>query len=126
MSDHPREQVGDPVGTGGDVGPGATPGAHGGGVALALRRHPVLSALGAFAAILIGFVAWSVVWYEGQLGGSAGGARTIVTVSQGSSVSDITSRLASRHVIGSTLAFRIYLTLHGTPLVQAGGYLLRR
>jgi len=92
----------------------------------AIRRHPVRSALGALAVLVIGFLAWSAAWYEGQVSGSAGGTRTIVTVSGGSSMSTVTTSLARQGVVGSSLAFRIYLTLHGTPVVQPGGYLLRR
>jgi UPF0755 protein len=92
----------------------------------AIRRHRVRSALGAVLVVVIGFLAWSAAWYEGQVGGSAGGAGTVVTVAQGSSMSAVTGRLARQHVIGSTLAFRIFLALHGTPVVDPGGYLLHR
>ncbi len=76
--------------------------------------------------MVLGFLAWAIAWYEGSLGGAPGGARTIVDVPAGSSVSAVTARLASQGVIGTSVGFRIYLFLHGTPVVRAGGYLLRR
>jgi UPF0755 protein len=75
--------------------------------------------------VIVGFLGWAVAWYETSAAGSPGGARTIVDVSQGSSVNTIADRLASRGVISSSLAFRIYLTFHGTPVIQPGGYFLR-
>lgn len=98
----------------------------GGGIGGAVRRHPVWSALGALAIVVIGLLAYSAAWYEGQIGGGRGGASTVLTVGHGDSMSAVTSRLARQGIIGSTLAFRIYLALHGTPVVQPGDYLLHR
>jgi len=47
-------------------------------------------------------------------------------VPAGSSMSAVTGDLVRRGVVGSGLAFRIFLTLHGTPTVGAGRYQLRR
>jgi UPF0755 protein len=100
-------------------------GSGGSGLGSAIRRHPLTTALCALAVVALGLLGWVVAWYEGSVGGSPGGARTVVEVSQGSSVSAITDRLASRGVLDSSLAFRIYLTLHGTPVIQPGGYFFR-
>jgi UPF0755 protein len=97
-----------------------------GGIVGAIARHRVRALLGALAVVVVGVLAWSAAWYEGQVGGSAGGARIIVTVKQGTSVSGIVGQLARQRVVTSQLAFRIYLVLHGTPLVRAGGYLFHR
>jgi UPF0755 protein len=98
----------------------------GGRITGAVRRHPVRGALGALGLVVVGFLVWSVAWYVGQVGGSPGGARTVVTVASGSSMSDVAKRLGSQGIITSTLAFRIYLVLHGTPVVSPGDYLLYR
>jgi UPF0755 protein len=109
------------------AGPGAVLGAGvAGRVTGAIRRHPLRSALGALGVVVIGILAWSVAWYEGQVSGASGGARTVVTVVRGSSMSEVATRLGSQRVVTSTLAFRIYLVLHGTPVVRPGGYLLHR
>ena len=50
----------------------------------------------------------------------------IVDVPAGASLSAVTATLARQHVIDSTLAFRLFLLLHGTPTVQAGRYQLHR
>ncbi len=110
----------------GEAGTGTTVGARGDGIAASVRRHPVRSVLGALGVVVVGLLAWSAAWYEGQVGGALGGARTVVNVVSGSSMSDIAGRLGSRHVVTSSLAFRIYLLLHGSPVVRPGGYLLRR
>jgi len=94
------------------------------GLGAAARRHPWRSALVVLGAAVVGFVAWAVLWYEGQVNPGPQGARTVVTVAQGSSVSTVIGRLVAAHVVGSGTAFRIYLLLHGTPTVLPGGYLL--
>jgi UPF0755 protein len=73
-----------------------------------------------------GVVVWGVVWYQGQVNAGPAGAAVIVKVPAGSSVSAITATLARQQVVGSSLAFRIYLTLHGSPTLQAGRYQLHR
>lgn len=108
--------------TGGGSGRGA--GSGGGGILGVLRRHPFRSTLAALGVVVIGFLAGMAIWYEGQIGGSPGGADAVISVSSGSSVGKVASALARRHVIGSTLAFRIFLVLHGTPVVQPGDYLM--
>lgn len=98
----------------------------GGGIVGAVKRHPLAGALAALGIVVAGFFAGAAVWYEGQIGGSPGGAGTVITVPSGSSVGKIASDLARQEVIGSTLAFRVYLVFHGTPVVQPGDYLFHR
>jgi peptidoglycan lytic transglycosylase G len=108
-------------------GRGASIGAFGGGgLRGAVRRHPLRAAIGALAVVLVGLIAWAAAWYESAAAGAPGGARTIVDVPTGASVSAITALLARQQVVDSSLAFHIYLTLSGTPVVRPGGYYMRR
>lgn len=91
----------------------------------ARRRRVVLAAL-VLAAVVIGFVAWAFSWYEGEVSPGPRGPAVIVEVAQGASVGAISATLSDKEVIGSDLAFRLYLFLHGTPDVQPGRYLLYR
>jgi UPF0755 protein len=78
------------------------------------------------AVVVAGIVIGGVVWYQGQVNEGPAGPKVIVDVPAGSSVSAVTATLVRQQVVGSGLAFRIFLTLHGTPTVQAGRYELRR
>ena len=49
-----------------------------------------------------------------------------MNVADGSSVGAVTTGLVKSDVVGSSLAFRIYLLLHGTPTVLAGRYQLHK
>ena len=74
----------------------------------------------AFAAVVVlALVVGAVAWYQSQLGGP-GGAQVVVTVAPGSSMGAVTGSLVRDHVVDNSLAFRVYLTLHGTPTVQPG------
>ena len=75
------------------------------------------------AAVVLALLVGAVAWYQSQMGGS-GGATVVVTVTPGSSMGTITVDAGPEHVVDSSLAFRVYLTLHGTPAVQPGTYLL--
>jgi UPF0755 protein len=90
------------------------------------RRHPVRAALLVIAIVILAVLAGLVVWYEGEANPGAQGAATVVTVRSGQSIGAVTETLSRQHVLSSGLAFRIYLFLHGTPVVQAGDYLLHR
>ncbi|HXQ90866.1 MAG TPA: endolytic transglycosylase MltG [Acidimicrobiales bacterium] len=81
-------------------------------------------AAGAVLVVLVLVVA-AVVWYESQAGGDRG-APTIVTIAPGDSMGSVIATLVRAQVVDSSLAFRVYLTLHGTPVVQPGSYLLHR
>jgi UPF0755 protein len=86
----------------------------------------VRAALLAAAALVIAVLAWAVIWYLGEVNAGPPGPQTMVSVSPGQSMGTITATLSRQHVVGSSLAFRIYLLLHGTPTVRTGDYLLRR
>jgi UPF0755 protein len=90
------------------------------------RRRRLRLGLALLVAVVVGVVVWGVVWYEGAVNEGPAGAAVIVEVPAGSSMSAVTADLVRRGVVGSGLAFRIYLTLHGTPTVAAGRYELRR
>lgn len=81
--------------------------------------------VGLAAVVVLALLVGAVVWYQSEVGGS-GGAPTVVTVAPGSSMGTVTASLVREHVVDSELAFRVYLTLHGTPTVLPGSYLLRR
>jgi UPF0755 protein len=76
--------------------------------------------------VVVALGAVAVVWYQGQVNRGPAGAAVVIDVAPGSSVSAVTADLVDHKVVGSSLAFRIYLTLHGTPTVQPGHYQLRR
>ena len=77
------------------------------------------------AVVVLALLVGAVAWYESQMGGP-GGAQVVMAVAPGSSMGTITASLVRRHVVDDSLAFRVYLTLHGTPSVEPGNYLLRR
>jgi UPF0755 protein len=117
-----------PGGDGGSPLPGAPrPGPRHGGHRRArpemYRRRRVRVAV--VAVVVLALVVGAVAWYQSQLGGP-GGAQVVVAVSPGSSMGAITATLVRQHVVDDSLAFRVFLTLHGTPTVQPGSYLLRR
>jgi len=87
------------------------------------RRRRSLVAVVVIAVLC--FVIAAVAWYHVEESGSPG-ATTVVTVAEGSSMGTVTAALVHQHVVDSSLAFRVYLTLHGTPTVQPGSYLLHR
>jgi UPF0755 protein len=74
--------------------------------------------------VVLALVVAAVGWYESQMGGP-GGAPVVVAVTPGSSMGTILATLVRQHVVDDSLAFRVYLTLHGTPTVQPGSYQLR-
>jgi UPF0755 protein len=87
------------------------------------RRRIVLGV----AAVLVVVVAAFTIWYELEshaLGSE--GPQEVVDVANGESVSAMVSSLAHEKVIGSTLAFRFYDLVHGSPTVIPGSYALRQ
>jgi len=90
------------------------------------RRRRIFTVLLVAGLCVVGFVVWAALWYEGQVSGSRGGASTIVYVTKGDSFGQVSTRLSDQHVISSSVALRIYLTLHGTPVVLPGGYYLHQ
>jgi UPF0755 protein len=65
------------------------------------------------------------LWYSSAASGSPGQG-VIVNVALGEGFSQVRASLERQGVITSSLAFDIYLEIHGTPDVEAGQYYLRR
>ncbi|HXW34493.1 MAG TPA: endolytic transglycosylase MltG [Acidimicrobiales bacterium] len=91
-----------------------------------VRRRRTLAALGVVGLIGVGLLAWAVSWYEGQVNPGPRGPAVVIDVPQGASVGSVASKLSDRGVISSSFAFRLYLFLHGTPVVHPGRYLVYR
>lgn len=89
------------------------------------RRRLLLGAA-AGVVVVVGLVAYAVVWYEQQVHAGPPGARVVIEVTPGASADSVSAQLVRRHVVASTLALRIYYFFHGTPVIGAGGYALRR
>jgi UPF0755 protein len=80
--------------------------------------------------LVVGLVLLLVVavvgWYEIEANPFGGpGRRVVVEIRPGESAGAVASTLARHDVIGSTLAFRLSLLVHGTPTMEPGGYLFR-
>jgi UPF0755 protein len=90
------------------------------------RRKPrrlLLSIVGALVLIVVAFVAW----YEVEIHSSGPlGSREVIEIQSGDSVGSVVGKLSADHVIGSSLAFRIYDVLHGSPTLVPGHYALRQ
>jgi UPF0755 protein len=86
-----------------------------------LRIVLVLVALLVVAVVAVG--GW--YWYQTYPPGDPG-PKVEVEVRDGWGVSQIADELASRHVIGSALAFRAYVKISGAGPFQAGTYALRK
>ncbi len=89
-----------------------------------LRRRRIVAAVGgAVLVIVLGLVLWYEL--ESHALGPAG-RREVVQVKSGESVSAVAGQLAASHVIGSSLAFRIYDLVHGSPTIDPGIYLMHQ
>ncbi len=95
-----------------------------------LRRwvatHRWRSAVIGVAVVVVVVLVWAVTWFEGEADPGRPGAQMVVNVGDGASVSGVIATLARHGVVGSSLAFHLYLTLNGTPTVLPGAYLLYR
>jgi len=87
------------------------------------RRRAVVLGLAGLALVV---VVAAVVWYQRQANPGAPGRFVVVTIPKGAPASTAAAILERDQVIGSALALRIYFVLHGTPVVEPGGYYLRR
>ena len=86
------------------------------------RRRTVVAAVGVLVLLVLAAGAW--FWYQTDPPGDPG-RRVTVDVQRGWGTSRIADVLASRHVIGSALAFRVYVKLSGAGPFQAGTHQLR-
>jgi UPF0755 protein len=87
-----------------------------------IRRRRILALIGGVVLLIVLAFAF---WYELEshaLGPA--GQREVVQVTSGESMSSIASQLSAHHVIGSTLAFRLFNLVHGSPTVLPGDYAL--
>jgi peptidoglycan lytic transglycosylase G len=88
------------------------------------RRWPVVLVLAALLLLpLVIGGAW--FWYQTDPPGDPG-RRVEVEVRPGWGVSQVGDALASRGVVGSSLAFRLYVQLSGAGPFQAGTFVLRK
>lgn len=87
------------------------------------RRRIVLAAVGVVVLVVIGLVAWYEI--ESHPFGGPGSA-VIVRVTKGESSSAVAGQLASKGVVGSSLALKVFFTIHGHPRLEPGGYVLRK
>jgi UPF0755 protein len=88
------------------------------------RRRRILAGIAGGLAVLVCAV---VLWYELEshaLGPE--GRQVVVTVKEGESTSSIIDALSAQHVIGSSVAFRVFDVLHGSPTVLPGSYALHQ
>jgi peptidoglycan lytic transglycosylase G len=90
------------------------------------RRRRVLVPLVFIAPVLL-LAAGVYVWWRIQLDPpGAPGAVVLVTVEKGWGVRDIADELAARDVIGSSLAFNVYVKIHHDGPFDAGDYKLQK
>jgi len=111
--------------------PGAAPGpgpAHGhrGPPRGVLRRHPLVVLLGGLVVLVVAVLGALAAWVAVEAAGSTSGPRTVVTVRPGQSLDAVVGTLSAQRVVGSGLAFHLYLVVHGSPVVAPGSYLLHR
>ena len=86
------------------------------------RRRIITVVVGLLALVVIAVGVW--FWYQTDPPGSPG-RRVTVEVQPGWGTSQIADALAHRNVIGSALAFRLYVKVSGAGPFQAGAHVLR-
>jgi UPF0755 protein len=84
------------------------------------RRRIVAAVLGVVLLVVVAVVAWYEI--EANPSGPSGTA-VVVHVARGEALDTVLDRLATAHVLSSSLAFRLDEVFHGTPSVAPGGYL---
>lgn len=89
-------------------------------------RRRMRQVLTVVTAMVVGLVAYTVVWFTGTVGEGPPGRPVVVQVAPGASAGAIAGTLSRQGVVASSLAFEAYLFLKGTPSISPGGYLLRR
>jgi UPF0755 protein len=88
-------------------------------------RHLLGTVLGAIAIVVLAVLGGGWLWYSSAASGSPGQG-VVVNVALGEGFSQVRASLERQGVVTSSLAFDIYLQLHGTPDVEAGQYYLHR
>jgi UPF0755 protein len=97
------------------------------GTAGAGRRRTRLSRRGRIVVAVLAVLALAagaVAWYEAEAHPFGSPAKAVmISVRHGESVDAIVSALTRKGVIGSSLAFKLWSLVHGTPVVVPGLYL---
>lgn len=73
---------------------------------------------------MIGVASFS--YYKGQIDGSPSGAKVSVSANPGEGLAQFSSALSSKHVIGSSLIFKLWLRTKSSVILQAGTYGFRQ
>ncbi len=123
-----RGEAGEPAHAAGDAARGGAgaPRHRRRGASRGRGRRRLLVLLAAVVLGAVGLLAYAAAWYLGNVDQGPAGAQRVVTIQPGSSTGDVTAALVRDGVVGSGLAWRAYVFLHGSPAVGAGRYLLRR
>ncbi|HYA67677.1 MAG TPA: endolytic transglycosylase MltG, partial [Acidimicrobiales bacterium] len=90
------------------------------------RRRRLRVVLLGLAGLVLVVVVGGVLWYRHEADPGPPGRFVVVTIPAGAPVDTIASVLERDQVVGSALALRIYFLVHGAPVVEPGGYYLRR
>jgi UPF0755 protein len=105
-----------PSGTGGGRRPGRKQ-------STLFAHHPYRIVAGVFVLLGLVVVVGGYLWLNHEANPSGPkGAQVIVAVPKGAGVSSFAGTLQKDGVIGSSLAFRIWISIHGDPGVFAGSY----
>jgi UPF0755 protein len=91
-----------------------------------IRRHPLLLAGLFFGVGILAVIAVFCAWYESQVSLGPPKGQVIVNVRSGWSLSRVGVALSAAGVIHSSLAWHLYLLLHGSPVVSAGLYEMKK
>lgn len=90
-----------------------------------LSRHLVGSIVATIVVLLLAFLGGGWAWYN-SAESSTPGQGVVFNVALGEGFSAVRSSLERQGIVSSGLAFDLYVTLHGTPDVQAGQYFLHK
>lgn len=86
-------------------------------------RHPLRTAVLIVVAVVVLALIGGYLWLNSEASPSGPeGPQVIVTVPSGTGTSQLASTLQSKHVIGSSLAYRIWSQVHSAPGVLSGSY----
>jgi UPF0755 protein len=88
-----------------------------------LAHHPYRIAGAIFVLVGVVVVVGGYLWLNGEANPSGPkGAQVIVSVPKGAGISSFSGTLQKDGIIGSSLAFRIWISIHGDPGVSTGSY----